>query len=61
MYKRKTVDEYQIWTNYGWGWECETIEESWKDAKRCKKEYIENSFNLTDIKIKKVRVKCESV
>ena len=27
MYQRKTKDIYELWTNYGYGWECEVEEE----------------------------------
>jgi hypothetical protein len=59
-YKRKTVDEYQLWTNYGYGWENETIEETWKAAKEQKKCYLDNATNLIGIKIIKKRIKLES-
>lgn len=41
-YQRKTVDEYQLWINYGLGWEHETTEESMKAAKEQRKCYREN-------------------
>lgn len=56
-YKRKTYDEYDIVTNYGYGWEVECTEETWEDAKRTKKEYLENARGLVGIKIVKRRVK----
>lgn len=42
MYKRKTKDVYEIQSNCGYGWDCETTEENWKDAKAQLKCYIEN-------------------
>jgi hypothetical protein len=37
MYKRKTVDEYEVQGNYGQGWEMVTTEETRKAAKeQCK-------------------------
>lgn len=42
-YQRKTVDRYDIMTNYGYGWECECSEYTWKDAKQTAKEYKENT------------------
>lgn len=56
MYKRKTVDEYHIETDYGYGWEVECIEETMKEAKQRKREYIENARGLIDIRIRKRRV-----
>lgn len=59
MYKRKTTDEYQIWTNYGYGIEHETTCSTWKEAKEEKKAYLENASGLLEIKIVKKRVKIE--
>ncbi len=56
MYERKTRDEYDIETNYGYGWEVECCEFTMKEAKQRKKEYIENARGLVDIRIKKRRV-----
>ena len=43
MYKRKTKDEYQIQCYYHpHGWEHETTEETFKDARRMKQDYINN-------------------
>lgn len=51
MYKRKTKDEWHIKTNYGYGWETECIEETFKDARLRFKEYLNNAQGLRDIKI----------
>jgi hypothetical protein len=49
-YKRKTYDTWQLWSNYGQGWEHETTELSRKDGKEQLKTYRENcpqySFKL---------------
>ena len=42
IYKRKTIDRWDIMTNYGDGWECENSEYTLKDAKRSLREYREN-------------------
>lgn len=42
MYIRKTVDRWDIMSNYGYGWECECSEYTWKEAKQTLKEYREN-------------------
>ena len=60
MYQRKTVDEYQIITNYGYGEEVEVVEYTLQDAKRTKKEYLDNCSNLVSIRIKKKRVPKEN-
>lgn len=41
-YTRKTRDIWCIMTNYGYGWECETQELTYKEAKKRLKEYREN-------------------
>ena len=42
MYIRKTKDEYEIQGDCGYGWDCETTEETWKEAKAQAKCYREN-------------------
>lgn len=42
MYKRKTVDRWDIVTNYGYGWECECSEYTYSEARQRLKEYMEN-------------------
>lgn len=42
MYIRKTVDRWDIMSNYGYGWECEYSSYSRTDARERLKEYIEN-------------------
>ena len=59
-YVRKTYDEYDIVTNYGYGWEVECTEESLSEARQRKREYIENAAGLIDIKIVKRRVRKET-
>lgn len=49
MYQRKTVDVYEIQTNYGYGWDCETTEDNYKDAKmqaKCYRENIQGSVRI---------------
>lgn len=58
-YVRKTYDEYEIVTNYGYGWEVECTEETLKEARQRKKEYIENASGLQGIRIVKRRVRKE--
>ena len=54
-YQRKTIDRWDIMTNYGYGWECENSEYTWVDAKRSYKEYRDNTN--ADIKLVKRREK----
>lgn len=42
-YERKTVDRWDIMTNYGYGWECECSEYSIAEARQTAKEYRENT------------------
>ena len=42
-YKRKTVDRWDIMTDYGTGFECECSEYSRKLARQREKEYRENT------------------
>lgn len=42
-YKRKTQDLYYLMTNYGYGWEAETCEESYKEIRQRYKEYALNT------------------
>jgi len=58
MYIRKTIDEYEIQGNNGYGWECETTEETYKAAKEQLKCYREN-VNYP-VRIVKKRVKKEN-
>lgn len=41
-YVRKTVDRWDIETNYGYGWETECSEYTWAEAKQRLREYREN-------------------
>ena len=41
-YTRKTRDRWDIMTNYGYGWECECSEYTYKEAKQTAREYREN-------------------
>jgi hypothetical protein len=60
MYIRKTRDEYDIESNYGYGWDVETCEDTWKDAKAQVKCYRENCPGIP-FRIKKHRVKKETM
>jgi len=54
MYKRKTRDEWQLHSNYGYGWECECIAENFVDAKRLVREYRENTTGEHKIVLKRI-------
>lgn len=45
-YTRKTVDRWDIMTNYGYGWECEYSTYDRTDAKARYREYLENCGGL---------------
>ena len=55
-YIRKTRDEYEIQGNCGYGWEVETTEETWKDAKAQAKCYRENVNYPIRIVKKRIRI-----
>jgi hypothetical protein len=57
MYQRKTVDRWDVMTNYGYGWECENSEYTKEDAKRSYKEYRDNIQGA--VKLEKHREKVE--
>ena len=42
-YERKTVDVWEVWSNYGYGWEAECEGETRQDARRLLREYNENA------------------
>lgn len=54
-YTRKTKDEYILLSNYGYGWDEELTEETYKEAKEQLKTYRENCPHA-QYKIKKKRV-----
>ena len=56
-YERKTRDEYEIVTNYGYGWEVEVTEDTVEEARKRKREYLENAKGLVGIYIRKRRVR----
>ncbi len=41
-YQRKTRDEYQLWVNYGQGWEHEISEDTRAELNQRYREYREN-------------------
>ena len=58
-YQRKTVDRWDIMTNYGTGWECEHSEYDRKLARQREKEYRENTNAA--VRLEKHREKIEEV
>ncbi|MEG2450688.1 MAG: hypothetical protein RSB09_03030 [Clostridia bacterium] len=42
-YQRKTIDEYILLTNYGYGWDEEVFEETYLEIKQRAKEYLLNT------------------
>lgn len=55
MYVRKTVDRWDIMTNYGYGWERECSEYTRKEALQRVREYAENTS--AQIRVEKHREK----
>lgn len=54
-YVRKTVDVWDVETNYGYGWECETTEDTRKEAAEMAQCYRENSYGRYIVRIRKRR------
>ena len=52
-YTRKTVDRWDILTNYGYGWEVENSEYTREDGKRSYREYRDNLTGRASVKIEK--------
>ncbi len=57
-YTRKTQDEWQMWSNYGYGWEHEISEDTWKEIRDRLKEYRANCPQGS-FRAKKVRIQIE--
>lgn len=57
-YQRKTADEWHLLVNYGQGWEHETTESSWSDARAQRKCYRDNAPEYP-VKVVKHRVRLE--
>lgn len=58
-YQRKTKDWYQLLGDYGQGLEVILEEETYKEAKQRKKEYLENDSQVSNLQIKLKREKIE--
>jgi hypothetical protein len=58
-YKRKTRDRWDIMTDWGYGWEAETSEYTWTEARQTAREYRENACGRYSVRIEKHREKIE--
>jgi hypothetical protein len=56
MYKRRTIDEYEVQGNYGHGWEMVITEETRKAAKEQRKCYDNNETYPHRIVKKRVKL-----
>lgn len=56
-YTRKTIDRWDIETNWGYGWEAECSEYAYKEAKVQYRTYIENVGNKCGVRMTKHREK----
>lgn len=54
-YVRKTKDIWEIQTNWGYGWDCETTEETCAEAKAQAKCYRDNADGRFAVRIVKKR------
>lgn len=57
MYVRKTVDRWDIETNWGYGWEVECCEYTREKAKQRYREYWDNRCGRYEVRITKHREK----
>lgn len=59
MYERKTIDRWDIETNYGYGWEVECSEYTRAEAKRTYREYRDNvqAYGKGSVRLTKHREK----
>lgn len=55
-YQRKTKIEYQLWSNYGYGWEHETTEDTYQELKEQIKCYKANSSGHFKMVFKRVKI-----
>lgn len=57
-YKRKTRDTWELWINYGQGWEHELTEYSFKEIRDRRREYRENCPQYpTRIRMRREKIK----
>lgn len=57
-YQRKTRDRWDIMTNWGYGWECECSEYSYKEGRQRYREYVGNCHGC-EIRLEKHRERIE--
>lgn len=57
MYVRKTIDRWDILTNWGYGWDVECSEYTRKDALARYREYRDNSDGRYSVRLLKKREK----
>lgn len=57
MYVRKTIDRWDVETDYGDGWCVECSEYSWKEARKTVQEYRANPCGWLRIRLVKRREK----
>lgn len=62
-YQRKTMDRWDIETNYGYGWEVENSEYTREDARRSLQEHRENlqAYGKCKVRMTKHRERLEGV
>ena len=54
-YVRKTKDRWDIETNWGYGWECECSEYTYKEAKQQLRCYMDNSDGRFSVRMRRRR------
>lgn len=57
MQTKRKATEWQMWSNYGHGWEHELSEDTWPEMRQRLKEYRENAPQyLYKVKLARVKV-----
>lgn len=55
MYIRKTIDRWDIMTNWGYGWECEYSAYNRKEARDIYRDYLANACGRFSVRMEKHR------
>lgn len=54
--QRKTRDEFQVWGNYGYGWDEECAEATRKEGRERLKEYRANGGGVYQLRKRRLKV-----
>lgn len=54
--QRKTRDEWQVWGNYGYGWDEECSESTRSEGLQRLREYRENGNGVYELRKRRIRI-----